>query len=847
MAQSAAGSFRIPELVQRQCVTEDTKSLLQDIDSNDLASHYSALSEDEAASPALREAFLLLAVAEDHWLDDEVDESAKSAKDAAGRFQQENQRAHELEALRVFFRTYHVKGLSSTAAEKAGVELNKCKEAGDKAGEAVMLMSLGECDVAAYKPTNAVAKFKDAAAIFKSVANTKMEAKALIEVVGAELAAYLKTEAVETAKAADALAKASGDAKTQAQAALTLAEALVEAEVFGEEPLAAARRSTDFAREAKQPRLEAAAIGFTAALLMQAEQPKRALRVVLDALELAQEAGHKRGEAAAVSQATFTLMDLGDYNRAYEMATQALSSFQATGYKRGEAAVRQALAYIYSERHEPELALRESELEVTLFEELGDKTSKAKALVMQAGLHYYNRDGSACKNVAQEASDIFQELKDVKWEGIARYVEVFGYLQEDDLQEATNCAEEVLAVFRQVEDKRLQAYALWAASSVLLESGEFDEAVDRNARAQGLFREIRDSRSEAITLVLASDTRRLIGHHADAAALAENGAVLCSKSNFMRGKAACLQRQALALLEGGEPEAASKLLEEARVLFQRTQDKQGEVSILSFISLVNLEMTINTSTALSGVADQNSAVGKKYKKELAKSSREAKSKALSGVAIAKWMGDKSQEGLAQLYLAHSESAYARFSEGFEAAKLAAELFAEVGDRPSEVHARVAACEILDMTRQNRDIVAIEKAANQALELASSLGDKESEARAQRVLDNCKTKVEEKEEVKVATAVALPSAQSAAVVEAKSSLDPDFVKAIVAQATADTLTDVDGVSEDSPLMDSGMDSLSAVSFRNTLASKLSVSLPAAMMFDYPSQRSIVEHILELTAA
>eukprot|EP00971_Amphidinium_carterae_P148321 2939954-Amphidinium_carterae.2 len=34
----------------------------------------------------------------------------------------------------------------------------------------------------------------------------------------------------------------------------------------------------------------------------------------------------------------------------------------------------------------------------------------------------------------------------------------------------------------------------------------------------------------------------------------------------------------------------------------------------------------------------------------------------------------------------------------EAAKLAAELFAEVGDRPSEVHARVAACEILDMTR-----------------------------------------------------------------------------------------------------------------------------------------------------
>mmetsp|Transcript_5440 Transcript_5440/g.14575 ORF Transcript_5440/g.14575 Transcript_5440/m.14575 type:complete len:103 (-) Transcript_5440:335-643(-) len=52
-------------------------------------------------------------------------------------------------------------------------------------------------------------------------------------------------------------------------------------------------------------------------------------------------------------------------------------------------------------------------------------------------------------------------------------------------------------------------------------------------------------------------------------------------------------------------------------------------------------------------------------------------------------------------------------------------------------------------------------------------------------------------------------------------------------------------EDSPLMDSGMDSLTSVSFRNSLQSALGMKVPASLMFDYPTMKEITGKIVELS--
>ncbi|CAK0808947.1 unnamed protein product, partial [Prorocentrum cordatum] len=51
-------------------------------------------------------------------------------------------------------------------------------------------------------------------------------------------------------------------------------------------------------------------------------------------------------------------------------------------------------------------------------------------------------------------------------------------------------------------------------------------------------------------------------------------------------------------------------------------------------------------------------------------------------------------------------------------------------------------------------------------------------------------------------------------------------------------------DDSALMDSGMDSLTAVSFRNSVQSALNLKMPASLMFDYPTIKEITSHIVEI---
>jgi len=54
---------------------------------------------------------------------------------------------------------------------------------------------------------------------------------------------------------------------------------------------------------------------------------------------------------------------------------------------------------------------------------------------------------------------------------------------------------------------------------------------------------------------------------------------------------------------------------------------------------------------------------------------------------------------------------------------------------------------------------------------------------------------------------------------------------------------DDVHDDTPLMDTGLDSLSSVQFRNDLTRDFQVKLPASLMFDYPTIGALSEKIVE----
>merc|ERR1712079_880675 len=80
------------------------------------------------------------------------------------------------------------------------------------------------------------------------------------------------------------------------------------------------------------------------------------------------------------------------------------------------------------------------------------------------------------------------------------------------------------------------------------------------------------------------------------------------------------------------------------------------------------------------------------------------------------------------------------------------------------------------------------------------------------------------------------AQSVAAVKPKG-LNPEMVSQTVQEMAKAAIGLDDAVYLDSPLMDSGMDSLTAVSFRNGLQQNLGVKLPSSLMFDYPTMKEV----------
>jgi len=100
---------------------------------------------------------------------------------------------------------------------------------------------------------------------------------------------------------------------------------------------------------------------------------------------------------------------------------------------------------------------------------------------------------------------------------------------------------------------------------------------------------------------------------------------------------------------------------------------------------------------------------------------------------------------------------------------------------------------------------------------------------------------------VAAVAALPMSGAGAVAPAAAEpkgLDPDMVREKIANVAGEVVGADDGLYNDSPLMESGMDSLSAVQFRNILTRTLEgISMPASLMFDYPSINQITEYVVE----
>jgi len=859
-------------------------------DADDLASQYSAALDDSSADSKTKQASLMFSVAEEYVLDGDGEEGSNRAMEALTLFREMNDKQGEQDSLRLLHSAYRAQGKLDYAAEQASAELAKFKGK-DQRGEASMLFTIGDVALAKSQPGEAIKSFQEATDLFKKAGDKKMAVNALLASAGASLKKYDLEEATSNAKAALGLAEDLGDKTAQGKSQLWCAICSMEDGSLSD-ALASASKALGLFKEAENEKMEIAALELMVDVYLTKGLPRKALHAAEQALALCRKIEYGRGEGGALHAVVYTMLEKGEAKKALKLGQKALDAFQKTGNKAGEAAARCALASVYAARHQPAEAIKEATREVQIWKDIGDKRKTASALLTVSALNVDCGQPDAAFAVAKQAGDLSKDLQDKKGQGAALYAHVAPHLQNGNHDDAITAGEQAQSAFKEAGDRRWEARALLQVSVACAMKEELDDAVAKATEAQTIFQEVGDIKGAADALLSASDYHLQNKATEDAMSAAEEARDMCKTVDYKRGEAAAAERVAKVYMLQGEPDKAAHYALESAQLCRKVLDKKGESSMLQMIAEASLEKAVQATDSLMALGEQANStnMGKQQRLAMIRAGNEFCKKARSVAVLAKWMGDKLQQGNALLFLAQAHLMKGRVDPAVKAAVEAEALFAECeeqvdqassgsvlttvaprsrtsfggwvasdsseGPRPRapltgvpvarRAQALVFAAEALAVQGSPNKLEKAEEYVNSGLELARQSQDSTTEDRALQLLESLYGPAEEEmaavQEIAAVQVAAGPA--SVAVEAAKKGLDPEWVRQIVENTAKQAVAaEDDELHMDAPLMESGMDSLSSVAFRNQLNQQIGMNMPAALMFDYPSMRAIVDHVVE----
>jgi len=372
---------------------------------------------------------------------------------------------------------------------------------------------------------------------------------------------------------------------------------------------------------------------------------------------------------------------------------------------------------------------------------------------------------------------------------------------EGRYDEAMSMVEEAQEWFQDAKDKEGEGRALNFMAQFYVEQKEYDAAVDKAKEMRECLREFGFKQMEA------------------------NAArVLCDLH-----------------LQFDNPGEAVRAARDGLMLVKKAMDKREIVEYLLLVAEATMAL-ISKETG--------SGAGKGMEKAL----RPAKEALTIAKSLSK--GKNIMMARALYTLSSAQMMNARLNEAMAAAREAVDIFRACGDRQSEASAVVQIAEIhLASGNQEKAL----DAANEGLAIAKEGHSKVTEDRATELVEKIQGRPKlsfeavggvmgaavapEAGGVGAAPGAAAPAASEVATVS--KGLDPEEVERVVQEMAKAAIGLDDEVYLDSPLMDSGMDSLTAVSFRNGLQQQLGVKLPSSLMFDYPTMKDVAGRIVELS--
>jgi len=396
-------------------------------------------------------------------------------------------------------------------------------------------------------------------------------------------------------------------------------------------------------------------------------------------------------------------------------------------------------------------------------------------------------------------------------------------------------------------DTKEEIKSMLRLSEIVAMRGQLEEAVEIAEEAMVSAQKRQNREAEALAVRTLSLLHRESGDLDLALDAARKERLVLEKAKDKQGAGQALLNIAGIHLVREESKEAARAAGAAKTIYKKLKDTFGQVQSLSLITqahMMNVEKLDEDQEAPEGALKEsrlNMAASRAYM-----STEEA-------MELVKDCKDDDAIASANFSRAEVLIMFAETREAVTCARRASDGFRRLGDLNSTAQA------LLITARGYQDLSTpglAEKAAEEALELFKKTEDEEGAAAANDLLNEIGPSgvalggggggsydLPENAEAAPAAAAAADGAASGAVATpSKPTFDRATVNQMLHKEVEMIVGSSDDVSDDTPLMESGIDSLSSVQFRNDLTRDFNVKLPASLMFDYPTIGTLTDKIV-----
>jgi len=799
-----------------------------------LSTRYSAVANDDNQSTKTREAAMLLAVAEGHIRAEEEEDALVAAQDALKHFREVSDHCSIADSVRVIVQCYVCQGRLEEAMALARDEASVFKKAAKKSEEGKMLLALSEA--CPKKPANleeALGYSRDALNLFQEASDEKMEAA--VWLTTARLLMTKKVDKEEAMKEAwqatcDALTifRRLRDSRGEAEALHTQAEVRASERSFNA-AIEAAQDALDLFHELNLKKQEAFELQHIATLLVAADKPRKSLEFAEEALEIIRGiSGSAKREVAALGSVVEALIARGRTKKAVQVAVKGLQRFQDAGEIRAEAKAQMILQGAYEANGDAIKARATWMKALEVAAEAGEKRMEYDMCLWAADVHLKNiGEGELAIKMANRGLEAATEMKDDEAISEALKRMVRGYVAIDDLTKAVETAKENREMMERSGSTKGEAHACLVLSEAHCAARNFDLAAAA-AKAAG-------------EIAYQEDDESLEGASLD---------VLTTIN-----------------MEAGKFEKAARSAEQARRIWHSLNDTPKECNALSQAGMAFVNQAYKKQ---SSGKTASSVSGFFEKATKASNDCLALTEQLPGFSGQPFAAN------ANCVLSQVHAATGEIELSLSTAKEAVKLFSTVGDSRGEGYGNVL---IAQAQAELKKWDVAQKHANAAMKLFNKVKDDSGKEFAETLLTKIEKNMPKPEPVYAAAPVAWgppggakawntgpsmqmsmqmdmagPAADDAGAKVAMrkrdgpgldlSLLTEEVLIGKIKEVALAIIGDDGEVDGDTPLMEAGVTSSTAVILKDELSSEVpGVKLPPTLIFDYPSINAISEYIME----